>query len=195
MQHRSPFDSSERQTGDLLELVHSDVCGKISDKSIGGAQYFLTFTDDKSRYSWVYIIKTKDQVFQCFLWKALVEKATKKKVRTFRTDNGGEYTSSQFENYLKVEGIRHELTVPKTPQQNSVTERLNQTLVEMARSMLLNSKLPKKFWGEAISTAVYLKNRTPVKALNKTPFEVWHGKKPKVNHLRVFGSDAYAHVP
>ena len=101
---------------------------------IGGAQYFLTFTDDKSRYSWVYIIKTKDQVFQCFLeWKALVEKATKKKVRTFRTDNGGEYTSSQFENYFKAEGIRHELTVPKTPQQNGVTECLNQTLVEMAR--------------------------------------------------------------
>lgn len=195
-QHRSPFDSSERQTEDLLELVHSDVCGKISDKSIGGAQYFLTFTDDKSRYSWVYIIKTKDQVFQYFLeWKALVEKATKRKIRTLRTDNGGEYTSSQFENYLKAEGIRHELTVPKTPQQNGVAERLNRTLVEMARSMLLDSKLPKKFWGEAISTAVYLKNRTPVKVLNKTPFEVWHGKRPKVNHLRVFGSDAYAHVP
>jgi len=61
--------------------------------------------------------------------------------------------------------------------------------------MLLDSKLPKSFWGEAISTAVYLKNRTPVKTLNKTPFEVWHGKKPKVNYLRVFGSDAYAHVP
>ena len=85
-----------------------------------------------------------------------MEKATKKKVRTFRTDNGGEYTSSQFENYLKAEGIRHELTVPKTPQQNGVTESLNQTLVEMARSMLLDSKLSKKFWGEAISTAVYL---------------------------------------
>ena len=106
---------------------------KISDKSIGGAQYFLTFTDDKSRYSWVYIIKTKDQVFQCFLeWKALAEKATKKKVRTFRTDNGGEYTSSQFENYLKAEGIRHKLTGPKMPQQNGVSERLNPTLVEMA---------------------------------------------------------------
>ena len=138
----------------------------------------------------------KDQVFQCFLeWKALVEKATKKKVRTFRTDNGGEYTSSQFENYLKAEGIRHKFTGPKTPQQNGVTERLNPTLVEMARSMLLDSKLLRKFWGEAISTAVYLKNRTPVKALNKTPFEVWHGKKPKVNHLIVFDSDTYAHVP
>ena len=138
-QHRNPFESSERQTEDLLELVHSDVCGKISEKSIGGAQYFLTFTDDKSRYSWVYIIKTKDQVFRCFVeWKELVEKATKKSIRTFRTDNGGEYTSSQFENYLKAEGIRHELTVPKTPQQNDIAERLNRTLVEMARSMLLD---------------------------------------------------------
>ena len=94
-----------------------------------------------------------------FSASTLVEKATKKKVRTFRTDNGGEYTSSQFENYLKAEGIRHKLTGPKTAQQNGVTERLNPTLVEMARSMLLDSKLLKKFCGEAISTAVYLKNR------------------------------------
>ena len=72
---------------------------------------------------------------------------------------------TQFEKYLKDEGIRHELTVPKTPQQNGVAEHLNRMLVEMARSMLLDSKLPKKFWGEAISTAVYLKNRSPVKVL------------------------------
>ena len=154
-QHRTPFGASERQTCDLLELVHSDVCGKISESSIGGAQYFLTFTDDKSRYSWVYMLKTKDQVFEYFLeWKSLVEKATKKKVVTLRTDNGGEYTSTQFEEYLKAEGIRHELTVPKTPQQNGVAERLNRTLVEMARSMLLDAKLPKKFWAEAVSTVV-----------------------------------------
>ena len=195
-QHRTSFDASDRQTGDLLELVHSDVCGKISETSIGGAQYFLTFTDDKSRYSWVYILKTKDQVFERFVeWKCLVEKATKKKVVTLRTDNGGEYTSTQFEEYLRAEGIRHELTIPKTPQQNGVAERLNRTLVEMARSMLLDAKLPKKFWAEAVSTAVYLKNRSPSKLLNMTPFEIWHGRKPKVSHLRVFGSDAYAHVP
>ena len=74
-QHRTSFDASDRQTGDLLELVHSDVCSKISETSIGGAQYFLTFTDDKSRYSWVYILKTKVQVFERFVeWKSLVEK-------------------------------------------------------------------------------------------------------------------------
>ena len=112
-QHRT---SSERYTVDLLELVHFDVCGKISETSIGGTQYFLTLTDDKSIYSWVYILKTKDQVFNYFLeWKALVEKATKKKIKTLRTDNGGEYTSTRFQDYLKAEGIRHALTVPKTP--------------------------------------------------------------------------------
>ena len=79
---------------------------------------------------WVYILKTKDQVFEYFLeWKSLVEKATKKKVVTLRTDNGGEYTLPQFEKYLKAEGIEHELTVPKTPQQNGVAERLNRTSV------------------------------------------------------------------
>ena len=122
---------TDTQLADLLELVHSDVCGKISETSIGGAQYFLKFTEDKSRYSWVYILKTKDQVFNYFLeWKALVEKATKRKIKTLKTDNGGEYTSTRFQDYLKAEGIRHELTVLKTPQQNGIAERLNRTLVE-----------------------------------------------------------------
>lgn len=195
-QHRTPFDSSKRQTSELLELVHSDVCGKVSEKSIGEAQYFLTFPDDKSRYSWVYILKSKDEVFGKFLeWKALVENSTKKRVRTLRTDNGGEYTSTQFKNYLKGQGIRHELTIPKTPEQNGVAERLNRTLVEMARSMLLDAKLPKRFWAEAISTAVYLKNRSTTKSLSMTPYEAWHGSQPKANHLRVFGCDAYSHIP
>ena len=195
--HRARFDSSNTQSKELLELVHSDVCGKIGDKSLGGAQYFLTFTDNKSRYSWVYILKTKDEVFDRFLeWKALVERTTKKKLKTLRTDNGGEYTSTGFENYLKAEGIRHELTVPKTPEQNGVAERLNRTLVEMARSMLLDARLPKKFWAEAVSSAVYLKNRISSKPLQDvTPYEAWHGRKPNVRHLRVFGCDAYAHVP
>ena len=181
----------------MLELVHSDVCGKMREKSLGGGEYFLTFTDDRSRYTWVYILKTKDQVFDCFLtWKALVEKQCKRKLRTLRTDNGGEYTSSKFESYLKDEGIRHERTVPKTPQQNGVAERLNRTLVESARSMLLDANLTKRYWAEAVSTAVYLKNRCPTRAVQGvTPFEIWHGKKPGVDHLRVFGCDAYSHIP
>ena len=192
--HRSPFASSTTQTTEVLELVHSDVCGKMQEKSLGGAQYFLTFTDDKTRYTWVYILKTKDQVFDCFLkWKALVERQSKRKLKTLRTDNGGEYTSNKFETYLKDEGIRHERTVPKTPEQNGVAERLNRTLVESARSMLLDANL---YWAEAVSTAVYLKNRCPTKAVQgMTPYEAWHGEKPRVDHFRVFGCDAYAHIP
>ena len=86
--HRSRFEASTSQTKEPLELVHSDVCGKMNRKSIGGAEYFLACTDDKSRYSWVYPLKTKDQAFDRFLaWKAMVEKFTGKKLKTFRTDN------------------------------------------------------------------------------------------------------------
>jgi hypothetical protein len=83
----------------------------MRDKFIGGAEYFLTFIDDKIHYTWVYPIKTKDQVFDRFLeWKVLIEKSSGKKLETLRTDNGGEYTSTKFTAYLKAEGVRHECT-------------------------------------------------------------------------------------
>ncbi len=97
---------------------------------------------------------------------------------------------------LRDEGIRYEKTIPKTPQQNGVAERLNRTLVESARSMLLDANLSKQYWAEAVSMAVYLRNRCPTKAVEgKTPYEAWYGQKPKVDHLRVFGCDAFAHIP
>ena len=169
----------------------------MQEKSLGGGEYFLTFTDDKSRYTWVYVLKSKDQVFERFLeWKALVERQSKHKLKALRTDNGGEYTSNAFEKYLRDEGIRHERTVPKTPQQNGVAERLNRTLVESARSMLLDANLSKLYWAEAVSMAVYLRNRCPTKAVQgKTPYEAWYGQMPRVDHLRVFGCDAFAHIP
>ena len=134
--HRSHFETSTSQTKEPLELFHSDVCGKMRTKSIGGAEYFLTFIDDKTRYSWVpgFIpcMKTKDQLFERFLeWKALVEKSTGRKLKTLRTDNGGEYTSKRFTDFLKSEGVRYECAIPKTPEQKGVAERLNRTQVEV----------------------------------------------------------------
>ena len=122
-----------------------------------------------------------------------MDKSSGRKVKAIHTDNGGEYTSTKFEDYLKSEGIRHERTVPKTPEQNSVAEQMNRTIVETVRSMLTDAKLPQRFWGEAIFTAVYLRNRSPTKAVEGK--EAWMGKKPTVTHLHVFGCDAYAHVP
>ena len=159
----------------------------MGEKSLSGSEYFLTFIDDKTRHVWVYILKHKYQVFERFLeWKALVERSTGRKLKALRTDNGGEFTSTEFKDCLKREGIRHELSVPKTPEQNGVAERLNRTLVESVRSMLSDAKLPQKFWAEALSTAVYLRNRSPTKAVTEmTPFEAWSREKPGVGHLRV----------
>ena len=149
--HKSQFPrgTSNRST-EPLGLVHSDICGKLNSKSLGGAEYFLTFVGDKTRYVWVYFLKHKDEVFQRFVeWKALVEKSSCDQVKVLRTDNGGEYTSTQFEDFLKAEGIRHERTVLKTPQQNGVAERLNRTLVETTRSMLIDAKLPSLVLGRS----------------------------------------------
>ena len=194
--HRSQFPTNcSERSSQPLGLVHSDVCGKMCTQSLSGAEYFLTFIDDNTRYVWVYVLKHKHEVFERFLeWKAMVEKSTGQKLKALRTDNGGEYTSERFQNYLKTEGVRHELTVPKTPEQNGVAERMNRTLVEAVRAMLADAGLPKKFWAEALSTAVYLRNRSPTTVLEVTPFESWTGKKPQVEHLRIFGCMAYAHV-
>ena len=196
--HRLPFQQSTTKRADHpLELIHSDVCGKIGTRSLGGGEYFVTFVDDHTRHVWVYILKHKGEVFQRFReWKALVEKSSGRKIKTLRTDNGGEYTSAEFDLYLTKEGIKHELTIPHTPQQNGVAERLNRTLVEGVRTMLADSKLPHRFWAEALSTAAYLRNRSPTKALEGiTPFEAWSGTKPDVSSLRIFGCSTYAHVP
>ena len=133
---RSKFPASSTRCKEPLGLVHSDVCGKMNTASLGGAVYFLTFIDDNTRYVWIYPLKHKDEVFDRFLqWKAQVEKSSGRKLKVLRTDNGGEYTSAKFEDYLKAEGVRHERTVPKTPEQNGVADQMNRTLVETIRSM------------------------------------------------------------
>ena len=181
----------------FYDPINSDVCGKIILGSLGGGCYFVTFIDDASRYTWVYILKKKSEVFNTFKnLKALVENMYDRKIKVFRTDNGGEYTSVEFESYLREEGIRHEKTVPKTPEQNGVVERMNRTVVEAVRCMLSDSKFPKTFWAEALSTAVYVCNRISTAALKDiTPYETLNGHKPNVKHLRTFGCIAHVHVP
>jgi len=160
--HTSAFPSTGgKRVTEILELIHSDVCGKLEAKSLSGGEYFLSFIDDKSRFAWVYVLKQKSEVFSKFVeWKTMIENATGKRVKTLRTDNGGEYTAKDFEQYLKVNGIRHQLTVWKTPEQNGVAERFNRTIVDMIRAFLSDSGLAKKFWAETLSTACYLRNRS-----------------------------------
>lgn len=197
-QHRTPFTRSNPTCADSpLDLVHSDVCGPMQVSSYGGARYFVTFTDDHSRMSHVYFMKTKNQVFEKFQeYKALVENQTGKRIKIFRSDNGTEYVNNQFLKFFKDCGIQFQTTAPYTPQQNGVAERLNRTIVEKARCMLFQAGLSTGLWAEATFTAVYLKNLSPTKTLDgKSPHEIWTGKKPSLRHLRVFGCKVMAHVP
>jgi len=111
------------------------------------------------------------------------------KIEALRTDNGGEYISNEFKDYLKSRGIHHELTVPYTPEQNGVAERLNCALVEVARSMMSHSGLSNAYWA---ATAAYLQNHSVTTATDKTPYERWYDRKLDLSNLRVFGCIAYA---
>ena len=135
------------------------------------------------------------EAFQMF--KASAEKASGHSIRRFRCDNGrGEYDNQYFTDFLKVEGISYEPAAPYTQNQNGVSERKIRTVVERARTMLLEARLPERFWADAVATAVYILNRSPTKGLTgKTPFEAWFGRRPNLSHLRRFGCDAYLHVP
>jgi hypothetical protein len=142
-------------------------------------------------------MKTKDEVLEKFKeYETMITNMTEKKIKILRSDNGGEYTSKEFSNYLKEKGIQHQFSVPRTPQQNGVSERMNRTIQETARSMMYNAGLDKKFWAEAVCTAVMIRNRSPTVAVdNMTPYECFYEKKPDVSHFRVFGCKAYMHVP
>ncbi|GAB2278278.1 hypothetical protein Dimus_039278 [Dionaea muscipula] len=195
--HRLPFPGHFKRATQPLAVIHSDVCGPVNINTLGNNRYFLTFIDDCTRKTWIYLLKEKSAVLDCFKsFKMFVERQCNMKVRVLHTDGGGEYVSNEFRKYCESEGLKHEITIPYTPQHNGIAERKNRSILDMARSMLKAKKMPNCFWGEAVSCAVYLLNRSPTKSLqNVTPEEAWGGYKPSVKHLRIFGSIAYAHVP
>jgi transposase InsO family protein len=117
-----------------------------------------------------------------------VEVEADTKLKAFRTDRGGEFRSNEFISYCKQVGLKRYLTAPYSPQQNGVVERRNQTVTAMARSMMRSMNMPAKFWGEAVTTTVYILNRAPTKSvLRMTLYEAWHKQKPRVHHMRTFG--------
>ena len=188
--------SGKTPKAERLELVHTDVWGPSPVSSLAGSLYYVTFIDDSTRKLWVYFLKKKSKVFDTFRkWKAMVENETGLKIKRVRSDNGGEYRDNRFREFCVNNGIKMEKTVPMTPQQNGIAERMNRTLNERARSMRIHAGLPKMFWAEAVNTASYLINRGPSIPLDgKLPKEVWSGKEVNLSHLRVFGCISYVHI-
>ncbi|PKA46730.1 Retrovirus-related Pol polyprotein from transposon TNT 1-94 [Apostasia shenzhenica] len=194
-QHRLPFPIGKSwRARRPLELVHADVCGPMRTPSMNNSRYFILFIDDFSRMSWVFFLVHKSDALDKFIeFRAFAEKECGYPIKVLRTDRGGEFLSHDFNLYCKKYGIRRQLTVRKTPEQNGIAERKNRTVVEMARCMLHEKSLSNKFWAEAVATSVYLLNISPTKAVfNRTPYEAWWKRKPNVSNLKVFGCIAYA---
>lgn len=193
---KSPFHPAVRRARAAGELLHTDVCGPIRPDTAGGSSYFLTVIDDFTRYSFVQLLKRKSDVTAYLIeYINLVETQTGNRVKALRSDNGGEYTSNLLDSFLRDKGIVHEFSLPYTPQQNGMAERLNRTLLDKAIPMLDQSGLPLKYWGDAIITANYVKNLSPTASSNATPYEAFFGHKPNVSNLRVFGCRAFVLTP
>ncbi|KAK9671652.1 hypothetical protein RND81_12G045300 [Saponaria officinalis] len=144
---RSPFTGTSERANDVLAVIHTDVCRPMSTLARGGYSYFITFTDDVSRYGYVYLMRHKSESFEKFKqFKNEVQNQIGKKIKALRSDRGGEYFSQEFDDHLKDCGIVSQLTPPGAPQLNGVSERRNRTLLDMVRSMKSLADLPVSFW-------------------------------------------------
>ncbi|GKA37438.1 putative ribonuclease H-like domain-containing protein [Tanacetum coccineum] len=177
-QHRASCKSKTENSISLpLHLLHMDLFGPTFVKSLMKKMYCLVVTDDYSRFTWVFFLATKDEtsgILKSFITG--IENLVDHKVKVIRCDNGTEFKNREMNQFCEMKGILRQFSVARTPQQNGVAERRNRTLIEAARTMLADSKLPTTFWAEAVNTACYVQNRVlVVKPHNKTPYELFHG--------------------
>ncbi|GIL57256.1 hypothetical protein Vafri_12510 [Volvox africanus] len=195
-QTRGPFPSTGHKATKPLALVHMDVCGPMPEPSMAGSLYVTTLLDDYSGLSALAFTKSKEAVKDKVITIInRLEQASGHRVKEVRTDRGREFVNMQLKSYFCSKGIEHGTTVGYTPEQNGAAERLNRTLLEKTRALLMESGLQRDMWVEAISTANYLRNISPVVGSTTTPYETFFDERPDVSHLRIFGCTAYVHVP
>lgn len=195
--HRLPFGTRKKATKPG-ELISADVCGPFNE-SFQKKRYLVTFKDSYTKFRYSFIIKEKSDVKVAL--EEMLTHAEKQghNIKEFLSDNGGEFDNSAVRETLKTRGITQRLTAPFTPEQNGGSERENRTVVEMARTFMHsnpNVELPQAIWAELVTTAVYVLNRTGKSSENGvSPYELWFGKKPRINHLRIISSTCYVHIP
>ena len=188
--------SIQKRETELLELIHSDLGDFKNHMTRSGKKFYVTFIDDCSRYTMVYLLRSKDETFEMFLkYKAEVENQLNRKIKRLRSDRGGEYDFAPFNDYCAQNGIVHEYTPPYSPESNGVAERKNRTLKEMMNALLISSGAPMNLWGEALLSACVIQNRIVYKKNNKTPYELWKGHLPNLKYLKVWGCLAKVLLP
>lgn len=174
--HRQPFKKIvERVSREPGECIYSDVCGTMSEKSIGGARFFVIYKDEASGFRQVYFVKHKSDRYENFkVFERAMTNKFWREMKILRTDNGGEYCNEKMKQYLQLRGIKHETMAPYTPEQNGRAERDIRTVVECARTMMQAKQLGVSFWAKAVNTAVYLLNRNSATEENvsQTPYEI-----------------------
>ncbi|KAK8923585.1 hypothetical protein KSP39_PZI019845 [Platanthera zijinensis] len=195
-QTRSSFPAHCTRSSAPFDLIHSDIWGPYKVTSISGYRYFITFIDDYSRTTWLYLLRDRSElprVFRAFVLKTRTQFCTT--IKTFRSDNAREYTSHEFANLCADFGIVHPTSCPYTPQQNGVAERKNRHLLDVARSLMLHMHVPKEYWNFAVSTACFLINRPSLVLQNATPFSLLFPSAPAFPLTpRVFGCTCFVHT-
>ena len=184
-----------QRTTEIGGEIHSDLWGPAPVETINRKFYYISFTDDFSRFTSVYFLRTKDEAFESYkAYEAWMKTQHNHPIKALRSDRGGEYLDAEFSAHLKKAGTIRKLTTHDTPEYNGVSERLNRTIITKVRAMLHDSQLPKFLWGEATKHAVYLKNRTWTRALgDTTPFEILTKKKPNLADLHPWGCRVRVH--
>ena len=175
--------------------IHSDTWGPARVATLGGRKYYVSFTDDATRFSTVYLMRQKDETFTNYKsYEAWLENHEDKRIKYLNVDRGGEYLSDEFRAHLDSRGVGLKLSVHDTHQEAGVSERLNRTLMEKVRALIISAGLPRTLWGEALMHAVWLKNRTSTKALNgRTPFEALTGSPPDLSGIPEWGAQVWVH--
>lgn len=193
--HRLVMKRNLYRSEKIGEVIHSDVSGKMSVESLGGARYYVTFFDECSRYVTVFpIAKKSDVLDKLKLFRPWFERKYDCKIKTLQCDGMGEYVACDA--YLEEHGIERPQNPSYCPGVNGIAERANRSLMESARAMMHHGKLPKQFWAEAVVTAADVRNRFFCPGNESTTsYEMLTGRKPRVDHIRVFGSKAWVHVP
>jgi len=194
--HRRPFTKQLLRATRPLEYIHGNLSSQISPASIGGGEYYFQIIDGYMHYRWVYILVQKSEMYSNYkIFKASVENQSSQSIVHHTNDGGGEYVLKEFLSEARADRIINEVMAMATPIQNPVSEWANQTINEKARALLKHAYMPSEFWAEAVSTAVFLQNITPTSDDKITPYEKWHGQTFDNKRLRVFGCQAWVHLP
>ena len=185
-----PTTRSGKRSTKLGELIYSDVWGPATTRTIGHAEYYVIFIDDAKRWIAVDLMRRKSEAFNNYQnYEAWLKTQFDANIKTFQSDKGGEYTSNEFLQHTKSKGTVHRFSVHEVHGQNGVPERAHYTLLDGVRALLSASGLPASLWGEALKHMVWIRNRSPTKALDgMTPYEAVYGEKPMLKGTREWGS-------